>query len=181
MIADSVVDARRTSSPFHIAAPPFPIDARLLGRSRRPRSPARLLHLEPGRQLRPQPLECQFAIAGLGSRVGCDRGDHRTQPLEQAGSLARAEGHRILDPEADLDPRVGRIGVLSAGTTRAADPPLEFRGTEHAGGSHPKPTVIGGHAPTVSEPDRTGWLPMSRFWEPTAVDSSETARILSAP
>ena len=50
----------------------------------------------------------------------------RPDLLEQPRPLARAERGRVLDVEAQLDPRVRRVGVLTARTAGAGEAPFQL-------------------------------------------------------
>src|SRR5690348_13955128 len=103
----SVVGVRRPTRALDLAAAALLVDALRRGRRTRSREPTRRRHVQTLRELRPQPLERQRAVAALRSRIGRDRGDDGAEPLEQPITLARTERRGLLDPEHHFDTRLG--------------------------------------------------------------------------
>src|SRR5438552_3897489 len=62
-----------------------------------------------------QPLERELAVLELRAPLGHHDTHARTEPFEQADALPGAERLGRLDVEAELDPGVGRVGVLATG------------------------------------------------------------------
>jgi hypothetical protein len=127
------------SGPVAFARRPAPLVGESPGprRRRRPRGHSRCLDPEPVRQTRRQPLEGQLSVAHLGAFVARRRPYRRSEPLEEAGPLARAQGLRRRHVERHLGPGARLVGVLAAGAARG-EAPLKLVGGDDQAPRHPQ-------------------------------------------
>ena len=100
------------------------------------------------------PLQGQVAVTNLGALVGGDDADHRALPFEQPGPLAGAERRRRGHVEADLGLGIGGVGVLAAGATGGAEPPLHL---VEGNATAPADDQVGGWPRRCSLPGLAHW------------------------
>lgn len=94
-----------------------------------------------------------------------DDADLRAESLDHTLPLARSEGRRVLDVEADLDASGGLVRMLAAGSTGRAEQDLELATWDPYGSSNDQVVI---HCPLESvtatvTPAAAGALEMGVF------------------
>src|SRR5579864_5946368 len=112
------------------------VEAPLLRRARRSGGPPGRRDAERCRHLGLQALERQLSVAGLGPLGGHDHPHGRAEPVEQQRPLAGPRRGGRGDVPDELDPRVGRVGVLAARPPAAAEAPGQLVHRDAQPGGH---------------------------------------------